>query len=430
MNSLPAELRKQILHNLDLPSIKSIRLASRSWAILGAADLLSPVFEIYPYRDDFQRLLEISRHPFFSTRIERINFIIGQLDEYSARHNMFFVEYMRGPEDRTNAFAGAWGEFVKKRGLQELYEEDYLSMSIMREAFGNLKMLHTVDINLTRCLYEHELLKGAWGFQSSSMQPVDVEIKQFMTILAAMVGSTIQNLSHDKLPFQIWGQPDLLPTIQAALKNLKQLKLRIDWLGGLITPEDSADDTLKPRCLRGLSQCLKSAVGIQSVTLSSYSHSKPENRFRFEMLDGFVWSQLHTLVIDGLSFQDDDICNFLIAHKVTLKRLRLGGWQPEGNHSPIQAWHGIRISSENLKDVLTKIRPHLKLEKFTLRGVVSNIRDEDPPRSLFNYDGLYDDDWNLRPDQRGAANTWWHQMEDYVTKNGPWPAYPPADEWY
>jgi hypothetical protein len=88
MDSLPTEIRQCILEFADLESIKAIRCVSKSWAALGQEYLITPSFVSLPYRDDFTRLLSISKHQDFSPLIKSIHFNQGELNEYHARHNV------------------------------------------------------------------------------------------------------------------------------------------------------------------------------------------------------------------------------------------------------------------------------------------------------------------------------------------------------
>ena len=70
MEHLPVELRQTVLQFLDLESLKSIRLTSKAWAVLGEEYLISDSFTTLPHRDDMSRLLSISQHHKFCFRIQ------------------------------------------------------------------------------------------------------------------------------------------------------------------------------------------------------------------------------------------------------------------------------------------------------------------------------------------------------------------------
>lgn len=74
MENLPNELRQDILKYLDIEDVKSIRLASKNWARLGADYLIKPTFYTLPHRDDFKRLLQLSRHPVLEYYVEHMVF--------------------------------------------------------------------------------------------------------------------------------------------------------------------------------------------------------------------------------------------------------------------------------------------------------------------------------------------------------------------
>lgn len=92
LETLPIELKQAILRQMDLPTLRCIRLASRFWGELGEEYLIDPAFRSFPHRDDFSRLLSISQHPPYATRIESIEINLGEMNEYHGRFsNMFLV---------------------------------------------------------------------------------------------------------------------------------------------------------------------------------------------------------------------------------------------------------------------------------------------------------------------------------------------------
>ena len=87
MERLPNELRQDVLQHLVLSDVKSIRLASKDWARLGADYLIKPTVYTLPHRDDFTRLLQLSRHPLLESYVQRIVFNCGYI-----RHNLMGFE--------------------------------------------------------------------------------------------------------------------------------------------------------------------------------------------------------------------------------------------------------------------------------------------------------------------------------------------------
>jgi hypothetical protein len=137
MERLPIELRQEILRYLRLQDIKSIRLASTSWAELAQTYLIPPTFLSLPHRDDFGRLLLLSQHPSFACSIEKLELDMGELNEYHARHNTFFVQYMRDPEDRDHESQEAWAEYTKLKSQKESLADNIAILIFWRKSSRN-----------------------------------------------------------------------------------------------------------------------------------------------------------------------------------------------------------------------------------------------------------------------------------------------------
>ena len=100
MEELPIELRRSVLQHVDLTSLKNLRLTSKPWAELGEEYLLSPVFNVFACRPDFNRLHLIAEKEKFKYRIQSLHFNHAEVNEYHARHNTYFLQYMRDTETR------------------------------------------------------------------------------------------------------------------------------------------------------------------------------------------------------------------------------------------------------------------------------------------------------------------------------------------
>lgn len=80
LDSLPVELLHQVCQFLNLKELKTFRLSCRLFATIGS-DYLLDELHVYYKRDDFERLVEIARHPasakatsiiFFGDRLETL----------------------------------------------------------------------------------------------------------------------------------------------------------------------------------------------------------------------------------------------------------------------------------------------------------------------------------------------------------------------
>lgn len=117
MESLPLEIRRCILEHSSQSEVKSLRLASSSWAQAGLDFLDVSNFYITPFRDESIRLAELSRHHVLAHKVEKMEFRLGEVNEYQARHNSYFLVYLREPEDRDRVLTELWQEYRYVRSL-------------------------------------------------------------------------------------------------------------------------------------------------------------------------------------------------------------------------------------------------------------------------------------------------------------------------
>src|SRR5450432_1310181 len=162
MERLPVELRQEILQYLHPEDLKSIRLSSKLWAELGQGYLIKPTFLSLPYRNDFNRLLSVSRHPQLARYIEAFELHMGEMDKYHARNNIYFVQYLKDPEDRDEETRRAWHEMAVLDNQREMFECNYCNPELLEDAFKKLPNLTSIILNLTSCPFENELLQRVW----------------------------------------------------------------------------------------------------------------------------------------------------------------------------------------------------------------------------------------------------------------------------
>lgn len=154
MDNLPVELRRAILTHLPLPTLRSLRLTSRTWASFGSEYLISPLFTTLPHRDDLPRLLSIASHPVFAPRIQSLQLNAGEVNEYHARHNTYFIQYMRDADERALALEGAWGRYAAVKAEKERHLAAFFQEEGLAEALGKLTNLRALEVSLTRCPFD------------------------------------------------------------------------------------------------------------------------------------------------------------------------------------------------------------------------------------------------------------------------------------
>lgn len=180
MDLLPNELRQEILQYLAVEDVKNFRRVSKDWSILGEDFLIKPVFHTLPHRDDFKRLLDLSRHPIFEAYVEKVVFncqlshfhnwkydmltqkLVAEMNEYQARHNLYYLNYTRDTETRQQVLSEALKEWKTLDNYKKSFADNYCSSAILKESFENYTGLKSLEIRMTECPFENKLLEKLW----------------------------------------------------------------------------------------------------------------------------------------------------------------------------------------------------------------------------------------------------------------------------
>lgn len=397
MDDLPTEIRQQIISYLDLETLKCIRLASQKWAYVGQSYLIEPCFNALPTRDDFNRLLEISQHPYLSSQIERIVINSFNVHELEFRQNVYCQDCALPSAVRAQRTKQAMLEYTKYKGLAELYSEDFCRQEILEEVFSNLQNLKAVDIRTQNCLLNHPALQRAWEMGYSRGKHIDNECRQFVRIVTAARNAKLESLSHDPLTIQLLKWDNIAETLRPTFAGLTTLKLCFDWSVQL---SDEINEDPVSYWMASLANCLKTAPSLRELNVGFCEGFQLRNLyFDFSLFEGFVWPHMHTFALDNISWDAADIQPFLIAHSGTLKRLRL--------------WAQSQGPCQTLMHLL-KIR--LKLEKLDLKNfVLCNDRSYMVGKGVYGYDWKPLDDTLFKPCPLAK------RCEDYVMHKGPDP---------
>jgi hypothetical protein len=390
MERLPVELREQILHNLQIEDLKSIRLASTSWANLGASYLIGPKFISFPHRDDFKRLLSISEHPSMAPCVKILEFNMGEINEYHARHNIHFVQYLRVPEDRYEDGYNALSVCAELKKEKMAFQESYCKVDLMEAAFKNLTNLEVIRVNLTRCPSTNPLLERIWDIQSTRRIPRDEHCKKFCDILDAARHLKLRSLSHDWLPFEFWEKSSSRDNAAAVFKGLHTLKICLDC--------KSLSESSDVKSIIGFGLTLKFATQLHTLNLGFSNKFKEGETMKFaDLIDHFTWPTLHTFGLESANVNEEDVIAFLERHKNTLKRLRLGvhttnkGWNSGDTHYSDCSLYFVQGT---LKGLLRRIGMGMKLDKLDMKG---HVIDSDLATINFG-SGIYNEDWDLVDD--------------------------------
>ncbi|KAE8443819.1 hypothetical protein EG329_001326 [Mollisiaceae sp. DMI_Dod_QoI] len=369
MEFLPTELRRAILAFVDITSLKNLRLTSRIWATLGEDYLISDTFFSLSYRNDIYRLTNLAKHPKFRHKIEHLQFQHGEVNEYHARHNTYFLNYMQDPDIRMEMQTSVWSTYANLKAQKERYLPNACDKEVMTRVFGLLPNLKSIDVSLMICPFQEdghpEMLKEIWVIPSTRLMPRVATTERFTSLVTAVASNvstiSIESLSHDRLPFEFFAQrPTLISLMSEAFQSLTSLNFVIDY-------SDMPNNLHHNQAFQNLSICLRSATQLRSLGLQFLGRKKTDIA---DLLSSFqvnrhVFSNLESLALRGITSTETDLGNFLVKQK-SLKTLHLGGLGFKTRHQP--PIDGVHLSEGSFKDLFERIKNGMTLESFKLQG--------------------------------------------------------------
>jgi hypothetical protein len=369
MEHLPIELRRAVIRQVDIPSLKSLRLTSKAWADLGEEYLISSVFTSLPHCPDIPRLQALSQHSSFKHRVRSLILNHGELNEYHARHNTYFLQYMREPESRLEAQTSAWGTYTQIKEEKERYLPTSCETNTLTTIFGRLPNLMSIEVTLTTCPFEEEghpeLLKDIWRIPSSRLLPRVATTERFTNVLTAISSNVstirIENLSHDRLPFEFFAQKAIVNSLlSTAFQSLTTLKLAIDY-------SDMPNNLHSPQAFQNLSHCLRAAASLQCLDFAFEGRKKIDIS---PLLSSFKeadhrFSSLVELTLKGIISTEIELGGFLTAQE-SLKILQLGGLGVRAPHQPSNG--GLHLKEGSFRGLFGRLRTGLDLKELRIQG--------------------------------------------------------------
>ncbi|KUJ10241.1 uncharacterized protein LY89DRAFT_700775 [Mollisia scopiformis] len=388
MENLPVELCRTILSFVDIPSLKNFRLTSRFWGGLGEDYLISPTFFSLSYRNDIHRLTTLAKNPRFRLKIETLSFLHGEVNEYHARHNTYFLNYMQDPDIRMDMQTSVWSTYADLRAQKERYLPTACDKDALMEILSLLPNLKTVEVSLMTCPFqedEHpEMLKEIWGIPSTRLMPRVATTERFTNLVSALASNitiaSIKSLSHDRLPFEFFAQrPATIHHMSGAFRSLTSLSLAIDY-------SDMPNNLHQTQAFHNLSLCMRSASQLQTLALQFMGRRKIDIRellFTFRVSD-YEFRHLETIALRGITSTAADLGTFLVKQK-SLKSIQLGGLGLKTRHQPPNG--GVHLSEGSFKGLFERVRRNLNLESLKVQGdlvgqqsgerwVLENVEDE------------------------------------------------------
>ncbi len=369
MEQFPTELRRSVIQYLDLSSLKSLRLTSRAWAALGEEYLISSDFNALPYRPDTERLMKLSKHPKFSFRIQSICFNHGEVDEYQARHNTFFLSYMQEAESRLQSQSGAWLVYGNLRKEIEQYLPRSCELEVLTEIFGSLPNLRTIEVTLMTCPFKEEnhpeLLGQIWALPTTRLMPRVATTQRFTDILTALSSNlsviSVKSLSHDRLPFEFFAQKAIvISLLSTAFQSLTNLSLAIDY-------SDMPNNLHCSLAFQNLSQCIRAATSLKTLEVAFQGRKKIDISpllFSLQEID-HIFPSLEELAFEGILTTETGFGDFVTKQRC-LKRLQIGGEGIKPRYQ--QANGGVHLREGSFRGLFRRVRAEMALESFTIQG--------------------------------------------------------------
>ncbi|TVY40535.1 hypothetical protein LSUB1_G002469 [Lachnellula subtilissima] len=367
MDELPTELRRAVFEQCDRKTVRSLRQTSKTWAKIGEEYLLPSTFTTYPYRNDTNRLDSISQYEGLAKQIQRLCLNHGEINEWHARHNTYFLNYMRNSEEVSEEMATAWHHYNSLKRLMELYHLNSCTIERLEPIFARLPNLQRVEISLMNCIFYKEddplVLKQIWSIPSTRRVPREATVDRFTNILLALQTNAIAHLSHDRIPFEFFAQSeDVLEKVIPVFQRLTSVKLSMDLIDRPIDTESNHSKAFK-----NLSRFLRSTTDLRALELDFHGRRKVDLEPLFSSLrrHDFVFKNLEELTLKEFTSTEFAIGEFLTKQK-SLKTLHLGGAGDKPKHHP--PCGGVWLDEGSFKGLFERVDREMELESFLMQG--------------------------------------------------------------
>lgn len=395
MESLPVELLRLIYANCDAPSVRALRETNTTLANVGYEYLLPQKFTVLSYRNDIDRLHNIALHDRLRTSVETVVINLSDLDDYDARHAAYGKHFVQLPEERSDVLGAAWAEYEKLRVGRKALAQFNTRRDDLREAFSSLPNLKHVEVTFTECPLDNEVLREVYQVPGCRRMNREVACSNLEAIIFALHGIRLESFSVDRFPLEIFKNPQHRRhwfTHAKSFESLERLSLTVDP-GGLRGPAAAH------RAINGLGYLLQLPKQLRQLKLAFQSYTSSDSKFALsfrEMLNGFHYEQLTDLTLEGMSFEEEDLRDFLAMHGATLTRLRLGG---RGLAKPYMAsMGGIHLHEGTFKSLFASLRTKLpKVERLHLEGIFECGYHGMASHESYNFFPLTDESWQPVP---------------------------------
>ncbi|TGO87477.1 hypothetical protein BPOR_0223g00040 [Botrytis porri] len=382
--SLPVELMRFVILYMDLPAIKSTRLTCKFLSFLSTPYLILPKFHGFVHRPDFNRLLQLCRHPTFSSCIQSIELNLGDIDEFHARRNAYFLSpepNIFNPDTRAELAEEAWFRYSSLKFLKEEYSSRICDPDILSEVFRSLPNFSALSVSMANFPLPDEpalsLLASVWRVPSTRLLRRELTKERFTTILVSLLRSVevlkLRKLSHDCLPFEFLAQNKaLFESITPIFYNLTDLRLALDY-------SDIPNDLSFQEVFANIATCLNAATNLENFNLCFQSKRKIDITLLLEELlskskeSNHILPSLRSLHIEGVSSRFHALESFLTSLASTLEVIEFGG---DGCHEPNRFSNGgIHLLDGKFRRLFENVERAVgdSLTRFVVRGDLVEI---------------------------------------------------------
>lgn len=375
MQLLPAEIKRFIYEYCSPREIQTLRLVNRAWSHVGRDYLLPALITIRPYRDDINRLLQISQHPYFRTKVQSILYERIEIDDFIFRCHLHIVT--AEAKNMRVEFDAAAAAFSKLENMMHLYT-DAQQEAEFYNIFRNLPNLEGVTFVKKDCPFPAGSFGGrAWMGMANEINQLGDTGFQHITESLVDAGAKLKHLTLTRVSFvNMWYESQRF--LGHMFVNLQSVKLQIEC------PNTVYDIPLsRELSFNAMLGFLASAKGLREIWLGFVSSYPDPLRELPKELEGNVWPELHTLTLKLTSWPLHIITTIIRNHP-TIRRFRyLGRYLFPFQNRAIQ---------EDEVAFMKALR-NTKLEMVDILEQ-AHISDGGIRYTHIDEIGLYDDDWN------------------------------------
>ncbi|KAL2074386.1 hypothetical protein VTL71DRAFT_8164 [Oculimacula yallundae] len=434
---LPFEVKRLIYDYADLPTIKSLRLASRDWAAVGIELLFLPTFIVKSPVKDLTRLinagtsLEVARQA--AKTIRTISFWSNDWDPVYLRsivcsrhvHLQTYEVLHFVPTKEEQAALEELDVLIQQRKIDEDQGE---STATLASAFKQVPHLQTLHFTCPNS-FKHPILRKVWDeydletYREPYHQGGALRLLNIFSA-ATEAGLNITKVQHEKFHEEFFFDESHEPVswdFASLTKNLRSLTLGVDDVGrslsdplNLVFRADPAENIIN-------NDTIPSTPVSQDMIALPYTIEYFS--LKIESLDQLPLElvptpavKLHTLSLVGASIVPGDFLPFITTHAPQLRRLHLGSMELRIR----QSIDGFDYSWEMFLSILRDaIGNGKQLEKFQLSGHIRASLAGGPSWMLWPIYRTDSEEWEDMPWRGERARG--KEVERFVVGGGAWP---------